>query len=153
LDLEVTALGHIALHVGAGYGGDPDWGHGRWRGRGWGGWATADRRDPPCPARVPFGAVAPVAGGRPDGEGGWALLGPATVGRHVGPARPGGRRAGPPRRRRPRGRGAARPRGGPGPPRARHDGRPRRLRLRRLGRGRSVRALWPGTMCARPRRA
>ena len=30
-----TSLGYVALHVGAGYGGDPDWGHGQWRGPGW----------------------------------------------------------------------------------------------------------------------
>src|SRR5918995_1248505 len=33
LDIEVESLGYVALHVGAGYGGDPDWTHGQWRGR------------------------------------------------------------------------------------------------------------------------
>jgi hypothetical protein len=82
LDLEVTALGHIALHVGAGYGGDPDWGHGRWRGRGWVECATYDLRDPAVAARVPFGVVDHVARATLDGEEGWGLLEHGTMGRH-----------------------------------------------------------------------
>ena len=36
LTLEVASLGYVALHVGAGYGGDPDWAHGSGAGRaGW----------------------------------------------------------------------------------------------------------------------
>ena len=30
--IEVETLGSVVLHVGAGYGGDPDWCHGQWRG-------------------------------------------------------------------------------------------------------------------------
>ena len=33
LTLEVETLGYTALNCGAGYGGDPDWGHGQWKGR------------------------------------------------------------------------------------------------------------------------
>ena len=34
LVMEVDALARVPLHVGCGYGGDPDWTHGQWRGRG-----------------------------------------------------------------------------------------------------------------------
>jgi len=30
--IEVQTVNFIALHVGVGYGGDPDWTHGQWRG-------------------------------------------------------------------------------------------------------------------------
>jgi hypothetical protein len=35
LTLEVETRGFLALNAGAGYGGDPDWSHGQWRGAGW----------------------------------------------------------------------------------------------------------------------
>ena len=66
----------------AGYGGDPDWGHGRWRGRGWVECATYDLRDPAVAARVPFGVVDHVARATLDGEEGWGLLEHGTMGRH-----------------------------------------------------------------------
>src|SRR5688500_18822678 len=46
LVLDVDTLGGIPLNVGAGYGGDPDWGHGQWKGPGWVEGAVYDHTDP-----------------------------------------------------------------------------------------------------------
>ena len=53
LDIEVETLGFVALNVGAGYGGDPDWGHGQWTGRGWVEGAVYDLTDPAVAGRMP----------------------------------------------------------------------------------------------------
>ncbi|MBI2709238.1 MAG: hypothetical protein HYX34_06035 [Actinobacteria bacterium] len=82
LDVEVDLLTSVALHVGAGYGGDPDWSHGQWRGRGWVEGATYDLSDPAIAARVPFGVIDHVARARCDGAEGWGLFEHASIGRH-----------------------------------------------------------------------
>jgi hypothetical protein len=35
LDIEIDCLTHISLNAGPGYGSDPEWQHGTWKGRGW----------------------------------------------------------------------------------------------------------------------
>ena len=80
--LEVDTLGFVALNVGAGYGGDPEWGHGRWRGRDWVEGAVYDLTDPAIAGRVPFGVVDHVARATCDGAEGWGLFEHATFGRH-----------------------------------------------------------------------
>lgn len=82
LTLEVAALGHIALHVGAGYGGDPEWGHGQWRGPGWVESTVHDLTDPAITARLPFGVLDHVARATLDGAEGWGLFEHASMGRH-----------------------------------------------------------------------
>ncbi|HYZ98698.1 MAG TPA: hypothetical protein VE575_08115, partial [Acidimicrobiales bacterium] len=82
LELEVTSLGHVALHVGAGYGGDRDWAHGQWRGRGWVEGATYDLSDPEVASRIPFGVVDHIGRATLDGAEGWGLFEHASVGRH-----------------------------------------------------------------------
>src|SRR5690606_29403736 len=82
LTLEVETLGFAALHVGAGYGGDPDWAHGEWRGRGWVDHAVHDLTDPGIVARIPFGVVDHVARATLDGAEGWGLFEHASMGRH-----------------------------------------------------------------------
>lgn len=82
LELEVTPLTHVALHVGAGYGGDPDWSHGQWRGRGWVDSAAYDLTDPAIVAREPFGVLDHVARATLDGATGWGLFEHGTMGRH-----------------------------------------------------------------------
>ena len=51
----MDSLGYVALHVGAGYGGDPDWSHGQWRGRGWVEGAVYDLADPSVAGASPSG--------------------------------------------------------------------------------------------------
>jgi hypothetical protein len=63
LTVEIETLGFVALNCGAGYGGDPDWGHGQWRGRGW---VESSR---PRHERPGGGRSGPLRGGRPCGPG------------------------------------------------------------------------------------
>jgi len=82
LDIEVDTLGFVALNVGAGYGGDPDWGHGQWRGREWRSGAVYDLTDPAVAGRVPFSVVDHVARATCNGAEGWGLFEHGTFGRH-----------------------------------------------------------------------
>ncbi len=90
LTMRCETLGFVGLNVGAGYGGDPDWAHGQWRGRGWVEAAVYDMTDPEIQARVPFSVVDHVGGaimeGATAGPGGraegWGLFEHGTFGRH-----------------------------------------------------------------------
>jgi hypothetical protein len=80
--LECETLGHVALNVGAGYGGDPDWGHGQWRGRGFVEGAVYDLTDPAVAGRAAFSVIDHVGRGVFDGEEGWGLFEHGCFGRH-----------------------------------------------------------------------
>ncbi len=81
-DVEIDTLGFVALNVGAGYGGDPDWTHGQWRGAGWVEHDTYDLTDPAVAGRVPFSVVDHVAHARIDSAEGWGMFEHGTFGRH-----------------------------------------------------------------------
>jgi hypothetical protein len=72
----------VALHVGGGYGADPDWSHGVWRGRDWVDSGTYDLTDPAVAGRVPFGVIDHIGRATCDGAEGWGLFEHASVGRH-----------------------------------------------------------------------
>ena len=80
--VDVDTLTFNALNVGAGYGGDPDWGHGHWRGAEFREGATYDLTDPAVAGRVPFSVVDHVARATCDGLEGWGLFEHGTFGRH-----------------------------------------------------------------------
>ena len=80
--IDVTTLGFVPLHIGGGYGGDPDWSHGRWMGRGWAEGSTYDLTDPAVAGRTPFGVCDHVARATLQGAEGWGLFEHATFGRH-----------------------------------------------------------------------
>jgi hypothetical protein len=82
LDVEVESLLPVALHIGAGYGGDPDWSHGVWKGRDWVDSAVYDLTDPAVAGRIPFGVIDHVGRATCEGAEGWGLFEHATVGRH-----------------------------------------------------------------------
>lgn len=82
LVIEVETLTSVALHVGAGYGGDPDWSHGRWMGRGWDRSDTYDLTDPGVVARLPWGVTDHVARATCGDAVGWGLFEHASLGRH-----------------------------------------------------------------------
>jgi hypothetical protein len=82
LDIEVETLGFVALNCGPGYSGDPDWGHGQWRGRGWVEGVVHDMTDPAITGRVPFGVVDHVARALCDGAEGWGMFEHGSFGRH-----------------------------------------------------------------------
>lgn len=80
--IDIDTVGHVALNAGPGYGGDPDWSHGQWRGRGWVEGVVADLTDPTVAGRVPFGVVDHVARVGCDGAVGWGMFEHGTFGRH-----------------------------------------------------------------------
>jgi hypothetical protein len=82
LTLEVETLGFTALNCGPGYGGDPDWSHGQWKGDRWIEHTVYDMTDPAIAGRVPFGVVDHVARATLDGVEGWGMFEHATFGRH-----------------------------------------------------------------------
>jgi len=84
--LEVESLLAVPLHVGGGYGGDPDWLHGMWKGEGF-----AERRDydiasSEVQGRFPFGVVDHVGRVACEEAGrtsvGWGLFEHGALGRH-----------------------------------------------------------------------
>jgi hypothetical protein len=83
LDIEVETLGFAGLNTGAGYGGDPDWGHGQWKGRNWIESGVVDHTDPAVAGRVPFSVVDHVATARIGDAVGYGLFEHGTLGRHL----------------------------------------------------------------------
>jgi hypothetical protein len=82
LQLEVESRLAVPLHVGAGYGGDPDWTHGVWKGAGFTERVTYDLTDDAVSGRVMFGVIDHVARATCDGREGWGLFEHAALGRH-----------------------------------------------------------------------
>ena len=82
LTLEVESLGYVALNCGPGYGGDPDWGHGQWRGRGFVEGEVYDMTDPAVLGRAPFGVIDHVGRATLRRREGWGLFEHACFGRH-----------------------------------------------------------------------
>lgn len=90
LTFEVESLLPVPLHVGGGYGGDPDWGHGQWKGEGFTERLTYSMSDPAIVGRTMFGVIdhvgrATVHGSGaavPDGSEGWGLFEHGALGRH-----------------------------------------------------------------------
>ena len=80
--VEIDTVGFIPLHVGAGYGGDPEWSHGQWMGRGWVEGRRYDLTDPEVAARIPFGVIDHIARATCDGQEGWGIFEHGTFGRH-----------------------------------------------------------------------
>ena len=81
--LEVETFTSVPLNVGCGYGGDPDWNHGLWKGRGWVESETYDLSDPMVAGRIPFGVVDHVARATIDGQEGWGIFEHGTFGAHA----------------------------------------------------------------------
>ena len=71
---EVESKLAVPLHVGGGYGGDPDWGHGVWKGSGFTERVTYDLNDPDVAGRVMFGVIDHVGRAVCDGRGGLGTL-------------------------------------------------------------------------------
>jgi hypothetical protein len=82
LTVEIETLGFVALNCGPGYGGDPDWGHGQWRGRDYLQGVTVRLDDPAVAGRIPFGVVDHVARATCAGAEGWGMFEHGTFGRH-----------------------------------------------------------------------
>jgi len=83
ITVEVESLAAMPLNCGPGYGADPEWSHGQWRGRGWVEGSVCNLVDPDVAARVPFATVDHVARATCDGAEGWGLFEHSTIGRHA----------------------------------------------------------------------
>lgn len=87
LTLEVESRLAVPIHVGGGYGGDPDWAHGVWKGPGFTERVTYDMSDPGVAGRVMYGVQDHVGravahGPGADGAEGWGLFEHGVLGRH-----------------------------------------------------------------------
>jgi len=82
LTVEVQTLGFTALNVGAGYGADPDWSHGQWRGRDWVEGAVYDLTDPKVTGRIPYSVIDHVGHYTLDGADGYGIFEHACIGQH-----------------------------------------------------------------------
>lgn len=82
VQIEVESRLPVPLHVGGGYGGDPDWSHGLWKGPGFTERATYDLTDPAVAGRMMFGVIDHVARATCDGVEGWGLFEHGALGRH-----------------------------------------------------------------------
>lgn len=83
LVVEVESLGYIALNCGAGYGGDPDWSHGQWRGEAFVEGQVYDMTDPAVVGRIPFGIVDHVGRATCEGMEGFGLFEHGVIGPHA----------------------------------------------------------------------
>jgi hypothetical protein len=81
IDVEPSVF--VPLHIGCGYGGDPDWLHGAWRGEKWIEGSVYDFGDDEVAARVPWGVVDYVARATCADAVGWGLFEHGTIGRHT----------------------------------------------------------------------
>ncbi len=72
----------MPLHIGCGYGGDPEWTHGVWKGKDWMSTATYDLTEPDMIGRFPWGVIDHSARATCNGQVGYGLFEHASVGRH-----------------------------------------------------------------------
>jgi hypothetical protein len=80
--VDIETRTNVVLHVGGGYGGDPDWGHGQWKGEGFSERLSYDLTDPDVVARAGFGVIDHCARATCDGQVGHGLFEHASFGRH-----------------------------------------------------------------------
>ncbi len=80
--IDVETMTSVPLNVGAGYAGDPDWGHGQWKGAGFAQGCLYDLADPEVARRVPYGVIDHAARAVCGGEVGSGLFEHASLGRH-----------------------------------------------------------------------
>jgi hypothetical protein len=80
--IEIEPRTAVTLHVGGGYGGDPEWTHGQWKGEAFAERVTHDLTSPDVAGRVPFGVTDHAARATCDGAAGYGLFEHASMGRH-----------------------------------------------------------------------
>ncbi len=80
--MDVECLNHVALNLGPGYGNDPTWNHGMWKGRGYVERVDHDLADPRHQAMLPFATIDHVARATVGGDIGAGLFEHCSIGRH-----------------------------------------------------------------------
>ncbi|MFM7224693.1 MAG: hypothetical protein ACKO1Y_04555 [Actinomycetota bacterium] len=81
--LEIEPLIGIPLNVGCGYGGDPDWTHGVWRGDGWVDGAVYEHADPAVQGRAAFSLWDHGARARLGDHTGFGIFEHGVIGPHA----------------------------------------------------------------------
>jgi hypothetical protein len=81
--LEIEPIIGIPLNVGCGYGADPDWTHGLWKGDGWIEGAVYDHTDPAVSGRAMFSLWDHLARATFDGHVGWGIFEHGVIGPHA----------------------------------------------------------------------
>jgi hypothetical protein len=81
--LEIEPLIGIALNVGCGYGADPDWTHGLWKGEGWVEGSVYDYNDPAVTGRAAFSLWDHVARVSFEGHDGYGIFEHGCIGAHA----------------------------------------------------------------------
>ena len=79
---EVEPVNGISLNIGCGYGADPEWAHGQWRGEGWVDSSIYDLADVEVAARSSFSLIDHVAKVRVGDEEGMGIFEHGCLGRH-----------------------------------------------------------------------
>ncbi|MCR5976581.1 hypothetical protein GDN83_02215 [Gordonia jinghuaiqii] len=82
LVIDVEPKTHINLNRGCGYVGDPDWGHGMWKGRNWSSSEEYDLQSQDYLTMLPYGTLDHVARATCNGQEGWGLFEHAALGRY-----------------------------------------------------------------------
>ena len=80
--LEIEPIVGIPLNVGCGYGADPDWTHGIWKGENWVEGSVYDYGDPAVSGRGAFSIVDHIACATFDGQVGWGIFEHGNIGKH-----------------------------------------------------------------------
>ena len=80
--LDIDPLVGIPLNVGCGYGADPDWTHGIWKGENWVEGSVYDHNDPAVAGRSAFSIADHLAQATFDGQTGWGIFEHGSIGRH-----------------------------------------------------------------------
>lgn len=86
LVVDIECLGHVALSAGCGYGPDPQWTHGVWRGRNWAEGATYDltrQDDPGILIATQYSILDHVGKATCNGDVGFGLFEHSIAGRHT----------------------------------------------------------------------
>ena len=81
--LEIEPIVGIPLNVGCGYGADPEWTHGVWKGDGWVEGSTYGYDDPAVTGRAAFSLWDHVARVTFEGHEGWGIFEHGCIGPHA----------------------------------------------------------------------
>jgi hypothetical protein len=83
MTLDVEPLVGMPLNVGCGYGMDPDWQHGVWKGESWVEGAVYSYDDPAVQGRIPYTLIDHLARATFDGREGWGIFEHGVLGGHA----------------------------------------------------------------------
>jgi hypothetical protein len=81
--LDIEPLMRIPLNVGVGYGGDPEWTHGTWKGESWVEHSVYDHNDPAVTGRAAYSIADNIARVTFDGHEGWGIFEHGSIGPHL----------------------------------------------------------------------